>query len=102
MGSISLYDKLDERVTVKQPSVVKPFNEVFAGKEIIPDAKVVTLAEFDVNTKNAITAHHLRDYRRKTFHLALLPKVDIMLDKVLEGSIYWNELLHNESPYRKV
>lgn len=99
MGFISIYDKLDKRTDIAPPVVTKSPEEVFAGKDILPDAKEVTLTEYEVTTKNAITAHRLKDYRRKSFHLALLPKVDILFDKVLEGSDYWSELLHNESPY---
>lgn len=99
MGFISIYDSLDRHIEVTPPVVTKSPEEVFAGKAILADAKDVTLAEFDVNTKNAITAHHLKDYRRKSFYLALLPKIDILFDRMLEGSDYWNELLHNESPY---
>lgn len=99
MGIIALYNKIDSNISVEQPHVIVEPEVTFAGRPIVPDAKIVTLAEFDVNTKNAITAHHLKDYRRKSFHLALLPKIDILFDKLLEGSDYWNELLHNESPY---
>lgn len=99
MGFISMYSSIDRRIGVADITVVKSPEEVFAGKEILSDAREVTLAEYDVNTKNAITAHHLKDYRRKSFHLALLPKIDILFDKLLEGNDYWSELLHNESPY---
>ena len=99
MGIIALYNKIDSNISVEQPHVIVEPEVTFAGRPIVPDSKIVTLAEFDVNTKNAITAHHLKDYRRKSFHLALLPKIDILFDKLLEGSDYWNELLHNESPY---
>lgn len=49
------------------------------------DAKDITLASFDANTKDLITAHQLKDYRRKTFTLLLLPDVDIMYDQILKG-----------------
>lgn len=100
MGTIKYYKKLYEHIpAIRQPSVVKDVEEVFSGKPILNDAKLITLAEYDVDTKDAITAHHLRDYRRRSFSLVLLPKIDILYDRLLEGSEYWNELLHHESPY---
>ena len=99
MGAIKLYGKLYEGLCAKQPEVVKQPEEVFAGQPILADAKEITLAEFDVKTKDAITAHHLKDYRRKRFNLILLPKIDILFDNVLEGSDYWSGLLNNESAY---
>lgn len=99
MGIINLYDKVTYTSTAKQPIAVEEPETVFAGKPILDDAKVITLAQYDTSTKNAVTAHRLKDYRRKSFRLALLPNVEILFDKVLEGSVYWNGLLHNESPY---
>lgn len=99
MGTIAYYNQLCSRNIVKQPEVVKEPEEVFKGRPILPDAKEITLAEYDVDTKDAITAHHLKDYRRKRFNLVLLPDIITLFDKVLEGSDYWNGLLHNESPY---
>ena len=66
---------------------------------LLDDSKVVTFAEFDPVSKDAITAHKLRDYRRKVFNMTLLPEIHLPLDSILEGSTYWNEKLHNESPY---
>lgn len=99
MGTISYYAKLFTPVEVEQPILLKEPEKEFAGKSILSDAKEITLAEYDVDTKDAITAHHLKDYRRKRFNLILLPKVEILFDRVLEGSEYWNALLHNESAY---
>lgn len=99
MGAISLYNQVIVMKQPKQPVVVEEYNNTFAGEPILSDAKEVTLAEYSTTTKNAITAHHLKDYRRKTFRLTLLPKISTLFDKVLEGSDYWNALLHVESPY---
>lgn len=99
MSVLHYYGKLFDSKVVKQPEPYKEFDEVFAGKEILSDATVVTLAEYDVDTKNAITAHHLKDYRRKTYNLVLLPKINTLFDKVLEGSPYWNELLQAKSNF---
>lgn len=99
MGTIRLYDQLYEGRLVKQPIVTAPVDETFKGLPLLEDAKVVTLAQYDRATKDVLTAHRMKDYRRKTFNLVLLPEVDIMFDRLLEGSEYWNALLHNESPY---
>lgn len=99
MGTISYYARLFSGTEVKQPVVPKEMDEVFKGKPLLNDAKPITLAEYDVDTKDMITAHHLKDYRRKKFNLVLLPKIVTLFDCVLEGSEYWRELLHNESTY---
>lgn len=99
MGAVQLYAQLIGTTPVKQPSVPVSVEKITAGQPILPDAINVTLVEFDTSTKDAITAHRIKDYRRRRFNLRLLPKVDIMFDHVLEGSLYWNELLHNESAY---
>ncbi len=99
MGVIQYYSLLHTgKVIVQQKPLREPEQE-FKGRPILNDAKLITLAEYSVDTKDAITAHHLKDYRRKRFNLTLLPKVDILFDKILEGSVYWNELLHNENSY---
>lgn len=99
MGQIGLYNKLYRDVQVKQPIVTKSPEEVYAGLPLLEDAKPITLAEYNVHTKDIITAHRMKDYRRKKFNLTLLPEVSTFFDKILEGSDYWNALLHNESPY---
>lgn len=100
MGVLKYYELLHsntKEVVLREP-LAEPELSV-QGRPIVSDAKRITLAEYDVDTKDAITAHHMKDYRRKRFNLALLPKVDILFDRILEGSAYWNELLHNESTY---
>lgn len=99
MGTINYYVQLCPlRQVVQQPRLSEP-EEVFKGRPVVNDAKLITLAEYDVDTKDAITAHHLKDYRRKTSNLVFLPNVNILFDRILEGSEYWNELLHHESTY---
>lgn len=99
MGIIRNYIRLQPNVTITQQERLREPSKLADGKPILNDAKDITLAEFDVDTKNAITAHHIKDYRRKRFNLILLPKVDILFDRILEGSEYWNGLLHDESAY---
>jgi hypothetical protein len=59
------------------------------------DAKEITLSQYNPLTKDYITAHRVKDYRRKTFTLTLLPQVNLMFNKVLEGSDYFNECLQH-------
>ncbi len=99
MAVLHYYGELFGTKTVTQPEPHKEYDVVFAGKPILDTAIPVTLAEYDMDTKNAITAHHLKDYRQKVYNLVLLPKLDILFDKVLEGSPYWNELLHAKSNF---
>lgn len=101
MGTIAYYSKLYDTREIKQPEVLKDCEKAFPGKPILNDAKEITLAEYDTDTKDAITAHHLKDYRRKQFNLILLPKINVLFDTILEGSEYWNALLHHESSYKK-
>lgn len=66
---------------------IKPYFE--PAKETSPiflmgDAKEITLAEFDSASRGLITAHHLKDYRRRNFTLIMLPDARLVLDEVLE------------------
>lgn len=100
MSYIGMFGYLySQNVGTKQPHVVTPPEIVYKGKPLLEDAKDITLAEYSVDTKDVITAHRMKDYRRKQFNLVLLPKIDTLFHKVLEGSEYWGALLHNESPY---
>lgn len=99
MGVIRYYDQLCSLPYVKETRTAEHKVEEVKGKPILGDTKLVTLAEYDVDTKNAITAHHIKDYRRKIYNLVLLPHVDILFDKLLEGSEYWNDLLKSKSGY---
>lgn len=93
------YNRLYSDIYVKQPIVPKPLEVVYAAFPLHADAQEITLAQYDRHTKDVITAHKMADYRRKRFNLVLLPEVDILFDKILEGNEYWNALLHDESPY---
>lgn len=99
MGIISLYSRLYDDTLVKQPVVPKEPDMTNPGVPVLEDAKDITLAQYSRYTKEVLTAHRMKDYRRKRFNLILLPEADILFDKVLEGSEYWNGLLHDESPY---
>lgn len=47
-----------------------------------PDAKLITLADLDKRSKEYVTAHDLRDYRRTAFNLVLLPSVELSYDYI--------------------
>ncbi len=59
----------------------------------IPTARTITLAEYDPSSQGTITAHRIKDYRRKSYSLTLLPNVRTVLDdrfkplEVIEGAI---------------
>lgn len=96
MRALSYYTQLYRDVTPVLEVQKESVETIFKGKPILEDAVEITLAEYDVDTKDAITAHHLKDYRRRVFNLKLLPKIDLLFDHILEGSDYWNELLHTQ------
>ena len=81
---------------VRPPAPPKKVEEPNVLSLKLSDAKDITLAQYNPVTKDIVTAHNLKDYRRKVFTLLLLPDADIVFDKVLEGS-YYNEFLQNES-----
>ena len=61
----------------------QPYRETPRTEEPVfrmPTAKEVTLAEYDVSSQGTVTAHKLKDYRRKSFSLVLLPNVRTLLD----------------------
>lgn len=74
----------------------KPYQppKVEASKSFqLPTARDITLAEYDPSAQGLITAHRIRDYRRKHFTLVLLPDIEIEIDaytapmEVVEGAI---------------
>ena len=83
---------------VQPPTPPKKVEEPNVLSLKMSTAKEITLAQYNPVTKDIITAHNLKDYRRKVFTLLLLPDADIIFDKVLEGS-YYNEFLQHESLY---
>jgi len=95
--ALEYYKYVHEVREVIQPKVVTPPEDTAKGRPLITDAIKITLAQYDRDTKNFITAHNIKDYRRKTFRLTLLPDVHVLFDVLLEGSGYWYEKLHPES-----
>ena len=93
---LEYYKYVHQVYDVKQPFIPKSPEQLSVGKLLVPDIKNLTLVEYDVDTKNYITAHRMSDYRKSTFSIRLLPHVHTLFDTVLEGSTYWNAKLHNE------
>lgn len=82
---------------IRQPTVITPPEDLFQPHPLVPDAKNITLAQYDPDTAEHITAHRLSDYRKQGFSIMLLPEVSTLFDVVLEGSGYWYEKLHSSS-----
>lgn len=80
------YDVQLQHIEIHTPGTVVPDLRV-------EDAKVITLAEYNPKSQFAITAHRVKDYRKKSSTLILLPEVDILFDRLLEGSEYFGRLL---------
>ena len=106
MGIIDYYSALIPKVRVIGPKVIENHKKHTDDINVdntkvspLPDAIDVTLAEYNPATRDQIVAHRIKDYRRRRFNLKLLPRVTILFDYILEGSDYWNERVHDESPY---
>lgn len=56
----------------------KPVKRQYIVPEVIP----VTIGELDPRSKNFVTAHDLRDYRRTSFNLVMLPAVELSYDAI--------------------
>ena len=76
---VAVHNYRVETVPIKTYEQAKP-----EPVHILSDVRLVTLAEIHPASQEVITAHSLKDYRRKTFSLMLLPDVPIMLDKLLD------------------
>lgn len=100
MGQIDYYERLyAHKPGIKPITVIQPPEVNNKPLPFKPEINDITLAQYDLRTTDVITAHKLKDYRRKQFNFVLLPRVSTMFDKLLEGSPYWNELLKNEGTY---
>lgn len=92
MGSLKYFSIMSYPYTaIPKPEPPKP---------VIPEAKLVpfmeradteiTLAEYNPMSSDAITAHKLRDYRRRHFTLPLLPELSIGMDVFLKDDVDGN------------
>ena len=88
---IKFYNVLYAGMEAKQPIVTKEVDETIPSRRVLDDAKDITLAQFDPVSKDFVTAHRLKDYRRKKFELMLLPDIRILLDYILKGRKGWSE-----------
>lgn len=98
--AIELYDALygsNTRTNLRSES--NPIEMAQVGLPIIEDAKPITLAQFDRISKNAITAHRIEDYRRKSFNMLLVPEINTWFDILLGGNDHYAKLLSAKSPY---
>jgi hypothetical protein len=66
---------------------VKPYPEP-EKKRVMPinpgQPKEIILAEYSTYCGDLITAHKLRDYRKRTYTLLMLPDVKLPIDALLE------------------
>lgn len=98
--AIELYAALyGSNVKTSLRSTSNPIEEAQEGYPIIADAKPITLAQFDRVSKDAITAHRISDYRRKSFNMLLIPEIHTWFDLLLGGNDYYAKLLSSKSPY---
>lgn len=98
--AIELYDALyGSSARTRLRSKSNPIEAAQVGYPIIEDAKQITLAQFDRVSKNAITAHRIADYRRKSFNMLLVPEITTWFDLLLGGNEYYAKLLSVKSPY---
>lgn len=56
-------------------------------KYVPPQVTPITIASQDSRSKNFITAHDLRDYRRTEFNMVLLPRVELPYD-IIAKEVY--------------
>ena len=67
-----------------EPVVAKRYEEAdVKSVHLLSDIKQITVSETSPVTRDLITAHRIKDYRRKTFSLLLLPDIHLILDEFL-------------------
>ena len=67
----------------KQQRIQRYTEEAVRSVRLLSDMKQITVAETNPATRELITAHRIKDYRRKTFSLLLLPDIHLLLDELL-------------------
>lgn len=92
MGKIMTYFSLltQLHVDIVKPVLVPDKDKSAPKAFLLPTAKDITLAEYDPSSSDAITAHHLSDYRRRKFSLTLLPSIVCIMDDMIstEGLVW--------------
>lgn len=90
------YDYLLPDVILRQREVPVYKERQVPGVTLRPDARTVTLSQYDRDTKNYITAHDIKDYRISSFRLSNLPYVTTLFDKLLALDPYFSKALAEE------
>lgn len=85
----SIFENFDIKIYNRPTYITEKENSKIP--ELILDSTPITLAEQQSLMRGKLTAHKLRDYRKNVFNLVLLPDVDILFDKLINGGE--NELL---------
>ncbi|MDR1523224.1 MAG: hypothetical protein LBS29_04670 [Endomicrobium sp.] len=84
MGIIDYYRIVNNKF-VQLDFDVQPYQERRDSDAILLDnTQQITLAEYSPLSKNLITAHRLKDYRRKVFTLVMLPLITLPIDYLLD------------------
>lgn len=73
----------DYKLDIEQHHPYVPPQAAHNREYQVPTAKEVTLAEYNMASMGAITAHRIADYRRRHFSLVLLPDVHTVLEEML-------------------
>lgn len=82
MNILDLYSAVHNYSVKESPvPVYKPPEE--KSVHILTDVKSVTIAEINPASRDMISAHRLKDYRRKTFSLLLLPDISLPIDSFM-------------------
>lgn len=82
MGVLDKYSLINNYGIDAEP--YKPYipPPVTKREYVVPEVIPVTVAELDSRSKNFVTAHDLRDYRRTSFNLVMLPAVTLSYDAI--------------------
>lgn len=99
--ALEYYKYINRACIITQHTVPQYHEKEVKGLPLLDDAVQITLSQFDPVTKDFITAHKVKDYRRKQFTMTLLPCVNIMFDRLLEGSSFWDEKLLASGTYSR-
>lgn len=87
MGILSYYKYINNYTITEdtyKPYIPPPRKEI---KYVVPQAIPITTSDLDVRSRDFITAHDLRDYRRTSFNLVLLPIVTTPYD-IIAKEVY--------------
>lgn len=87
MGSLDRYRYLlnyNVDITPYKPYTPPP---VKRRVYVMPEALPITVADTDARSRDFVTAHDLKDYRRTAFNLVLLPKVELSYD-IIAKEVY--------------